>query len=108
MDHRISDSDSIFWRVSFADRTFTPPGPIPPPLDAAAFSSGNFLNNARSAAISETHVFTPRLVNEIRLGYNRNRSERLQFNSDKNLSAQYGIPGIPFSANNGGLPQFSI
>jgi hypothetical protein len=108
MDHKISDKDSIFGRVSFADRTLTPPGPIPPPLDADAFTSGNFLNNARSAAISETHIFTPRVVNEIRLGYNRNRSERLQFNSDKNLSAQYGIPGIPFSANNGGLPAFTI
>jgi hypothetical protein len=108
IDHKISDSDSIFGRFSFSDRDLTPPGPIPPPLDSAAFSSGNFLNNARSAAISETHIFTPRVVNEIRLGYNRNRSERLQFNSDKDLSAQFGIPGIPFSANNGGLPQFSV
>ena len=50
----------------------------------------------------------PRIVNEIRFGYNRNRSERLQFNSDQNLSAKYGIPGIPFTTNNGGLPSFSI
>jgi len=108
IDHKISDKDSIFGRLSFSDRNLTPPAAIPPPLDAAAFESGNFLNNARSVAIAETHIFTPRVVNEIRLGYNRNRSERLQFNSDKNLSAQFGIPGIPFSANNGGLPQFSI
>ena len=108
MDHKISDSDSIFGRISFSDRNLTPPGSIPPPLDSASFSSGNFLNNARSAVISETHIFTPRVVNEIRLGYNRNRSERLQFNSDQNLSAQYGIPGIPFTTNNGGLPAFSI
>jgi hypothetical protein len=108
IDHKISDSDSIFGRFSFSDRNLTPPGAIPPPLDAASFSSGNFLNNARSLAISETHIFTPRLVNEIRLGYNRNRSERLQFDSDENLSAQYGIPGIPFTTNNGGLPSFTI
>jgi hypothetical protein len=108
MDHKISDSDSIFGRVSYSDRNLTPPGPIPPPLDSASFSSGNFLNNARSVAVSETHIFTPRLVNEIRFGYNRNRSERLQFNSDQNLSATYGIPGIPYSTNNGGLPAFEI
>ena len=58
--------------------------------------------------ISETHIFTPRTVNELRLGYSRNRSERLQFNANENLSAQFGIPGIPFSTNNGGLPQFSV
>jgi hypothetical protein len=108
MDHKISDRDSIFGRVSFSNRNLTPPGSIPPPLDSASFSSGNFINDARSVALSETHIFTPRLVNEIRLGYNRNRSERLQFNSDQNLSAQYGIPGIPFSTNNGGLPAFDI
>jgi hypothetical protein len=108
VDHKISDTDSIFGRVSYSDRTLTPPGPIPPPIDSAAFTSGNFSNKAIGAAFSETHIFTPRLVNEFRLGYNRNRSERLQFNSDKNLSAQYGIPGIPFSTNNGGLPSFTI
>ena len=108
IDHKISENDSIFGRVSFSDRNLTPPGAIPPPLDSESFSSGNFLNNARSAVISETHIFNPHVVNEIRLGYNRNRSERLQFNSDKNLSALYGIPGIPFTSNNGGLPSFSI
>jgi hypothetical protein len=108
IDHRFSSSDSIFGRVSYSDQTLTPPGGIPPPLDAAAFSSGDFLNDSRSVVITETHIFTPRIVNELRLGYNRNHSNRLQFNSDKNLSAQFGIPGIPFGPSNGGLPQFSI
>jgi hypothetical protein len=108
IDHKISEKDSLFGRFSFSDRTLTPPGPIPPPLDGASFASGNFLNDARSVALSETHIFTPNVVNELRLGYVRNRSERLQFNADKDLSAQYGIPGIPFSANNGGLPAFAI
>jgi hypothetical protein len=86
----------------------TPPGEIPPPIDAAEFAAGDFLNNARNVVITETHIFTPRTVNELRLGYSRNRSERLQFNSDKNLSAQYGIPGVPFGPANGGLPQFNV
>jgi hypothetical protein len=108
IDHRFSSSDSIFGRVSYSNQTLTPPGPIPPPLDAASFSSGDFLNDSRSVVITETHIFTPRIVNELRLGYNRNHSNRLQFNSDKNLSAQFGIPGIPFGPSNGGLPNFTI
>ncbi len=108
IDHKISESDSIFGRFSYSNNIDNPPGPIPPPLDAASFSSGNFLNRPRNAVITETHIFNPRIVNELRLGYSRNRSERLQFNADKNLSAQLGIPGIPFSTNNGGLPQFSV
>ncbi len=108
IDHKISERDSIFGRVSYQQQDLTPPGAIPPPLDAAAFDSGNFLNHARSAVISETHIFTPRTVNEFRAGYTRNRSERLQFNADQNLAANLGIPGIPFGAKNGGLPAFSI
>ncbi len=108
IDHKISDKDSIFGRFSYSNNTDNPPGPIPPPLDAASFSSGNFLNRPRNLVLAETHIFSPRIVNELRLGYSRNRSERLQFNSDKNLSAEYGIPGIPYSTNNGGLPSFSV
>jgi Carboxypeptidase regulatory-like domain/TonB dependent receptor len=108
IDHKISESDSIFGRFSYSNNTDNPPGPIPPPLDAASFSSGNFINRPRNAVIEETHIFNPRLINELRIGYSRNRSDRLQFNANQNLSAQLGIPGIPFSTNNGGLPQFSV
>jgi len=108
IDHKISDSDSIFGRVSWSNQTDVPPGAIPPPLDAASFSSGTFLQKPRNVVVSETHIFTPRLINELRLGYTQNESDRLQFNSDQNLSAQLGIPGIPFSSNNGGLPQFGV
>ncbi len=108
IDHKISDSDSIFGRFSYSNNIDNPPGPIPPPLDAASFSSGNFLNRPRNLVITETHIFSPRIVNELRLGYSRNRSERLQFDANQNLSAQLGIPGIPFSTNNGGLPSFSV
>jgi hypothetical protein len=108
VDHRFSASDSIFGRVSYSDQTLTPPGAIPPPLDSASFSSGKFANYARSAVVTETHIFSPTVVNELRLGLNRNTSNRLQFNSDKNLSAQLGIPGIPYGPDNGGLPRFSI
>ena len=108
IDHRISDSDSIFGRFSLSNQKLTPPSPIPPPLDGQAFTSGDFLNRPRNVVITETHIFTPRTVNELRLGYTRNRSERLQFNSDKNLSADLGLPGIPFGPTNGGLPAFVI
>jgi len=108
IDHRISEADSIFGRFSYSNNTDNPPGPIPPPLDAASFSSGNFLNRPRNVVLSETHIFNPRLINELRLGYSRNRSDRLQFDANENLSSQLGIPGVPFATNNGGLPQFSV
>ncbi len=108
IDHRISDSDSIFGRFSWSNQRDVPPGAIPPPLDAASFSSGVFLQKPRNVVVSETHIFNPRLINELRLGYTQNESDRLQFNSTIDESAQLGIPGIPFASNNGGLPQFQV
>lgn len=108
IDHKISDKDSLFGRFSMADQNLTPPAAIPPPLSAAAFSSGNWTNNTRQAMFSETHIFSPRVINEFRAGYTRLRTERLQFNANDNLSSQIGIPGIPFTSNNGGLPRFSV
>ena len=108
VDHKISDKDSIFGRFSMSNQELSPPSPIPPPLAGAQFASGDWTNNTRSAVISETHIFSPRVINEFRLGYTRLRSERLQFNAFENLSAQIGIPGIPFSPGNGGLPRFDV
>ena len=50
-----SDSDSIMGRFSFSNNNLTPPGAIPPPLDAGSFSSGDFLNNARNLVIPKGH-----------------------------------------------------
>ena len=108
VDHKISEKDSFFARFSMSDQALTPPASIPPPLSAAAFSSGDWTNNTRQAVFSETHIFSPHVVNEFRAGYTRLRTERLQFNSNDNLSSQIGIPGIPFTSSNGGLPRFSV
>ncbi|HWB99158.1 MAG TPA: TonB-dependent receptor [Bryobacteraceae bacterium] len=108
VDHRISDRDSAFVRFSMQDQTLTPPSAIPPPLSGAQFSSGDWTNNTRGVVISETHIFSPRVVNEFRAGYTRLRSERLQFNSTENLSQEIGLPGIPYTSGNGGLPRFDI
>src|SRR5262249_9590651 len=108
IDHKISGNDSIFGRFSMGNQNLSPPSPIPAPLAGAQFASGDWTNNTRSVVLSETHIFSPRVINEFRIGYTRLRSERLQFNSTENLSAQVGISGIPFTSGNGGLPRFDI
>jgi hypothetical protein len=108
IDHRISEKDSLFARFSMSDQALTPPASIPPPLSAAAFSSGDWTNNTRTTVFTETHIFSPHMVNEFRAGYTRLRTERLQFNSGENLAAQIGIPGVPYTPGNGGLPRFGV
>jgi hypothetical protein len=60
-------------------------------------------------ALSETHIFSPTLLNEARLGINRNFNTRVPAGSyAMGVPVQYGIQGIPQISGNGGLPTFEI
>ena len=112
VDHKISQKDDSFVRFSYEDQPSTIPAPFNNVLDGGGFFDGLENNSYRSVAISEVHVFTPNVINEFRLGYNRINSHRYQLNFDKNIAGdpQYGInyPGIPFGPLNGGLPEIDF
>ena len=57
--------------------------------------------------VAETHVFSPRLVNEVRVGYNRLFYTASPLSNGVNLGAQFGIPGIPTFGGISGLPSVS-
>lgn len=109
VDHNISDKDTSFVRISYEKQ----PSIIPAVFQSTGgngndFFTGDEVNFYLSGALSETHIFNPRLVNEFRFGYNRVNSRRFQFNWTKNVSADLGIPGVPFVPLNGGMPEFDF
>jgi Carboxypeptidase regulatory-like domain/TonB dependent receptor len=108
VDHKLSNKDSLFGRFSYEDQPSFIPSPFNNALDGGAFQDGYQDDSYRSAAISETHTFSPTTVNELRLGYNRINSHRFQLNSDTDVAANLGFPGVPFGPNNGGLPSITI
>jgi len=108
VDHTISSHDNLFGRFSYEDQPSFIPSPFNNALDGGAFQDGYQDDSYRSAAISETHTFSPTTVNELRLGYNRINSHRFQLNYNNDVAAQLGFPGVPFGPNNGGLPSISI
>jgi hypothetical protein len=60
-------------------------------------------------ALSETHLFSPSTVNEVRFGLNHNYNTRLDPDAyTADIPQQYGIPGIPQVSGNGGLPTFNL
>ncbi|MCU1322914.1 MAG: hypothetical protein JWM43_2563 [Acidobacteriaceae bacterium] len=108
-DETLSQRDSAFVRYSFVNTTQVVPSPFPGIADGSASRPGNGRTQSQNIAFSETHVITPKLVNEARIGYSRVRDTRLQLNANTlGIPAQYGIPGIPQLAGNGGLPQFGF
>ena len=82
VDQNFSDKDSIFGRVSYSDNPAFFPGPFPGIADGGSFSQGNQTATSINAALSETHLFSPTFVNEVRLGFNRIATSRLQPNAD--------------------------
>jgi hypothetical protein len=65
VDHKISDKDSLFGTYNYDDTPFT---------QQDSFGNLNILSQTTRhiAALEESHIFSPTLVNSARLGFNRN------------------------------------
>ncbi len=111
IDHTLTQHDALFGRFSYESQPSFIPSPFNNALDGGAFQDGYQDDSYRSVAISETHTFSPNVINELRFGYNRINSHRFQLNYNTNVSGQLGFPGVPFGPgypDNGGLPQITI
>lgn len=110
VDHNFSAKDQTFVRFSFSRNPSSTPSPLPGlAVGAPSAQIGSQTDDVISAALGETHVFSPRMVNEFRVGYSRIHTNRLQFFANQGgLNAQYGIPGVPDAPPNGGLTQIKI
>ena len=110
-DYNISSKDQTFARFSYSHEPQYRPPTFGSPLDGGPFQDdGNMINLTESFALSETHVFTPSLVNEFRFGYNYGNFSLLQPNYNTNLAASLGLGGIPYtpSLSTGGIPSFAV
>ena len=107
VDHSFSQSMPAFVRVSYAKNHLNNPGQLPGlALGSPGTLQGNTMqNNSTGVAIGLTRVFSPTVVNDLRVGYARLEITQLPFFGNVNTDAQYGIPGIPFVPGfTGGLP----
>lgn len=108
-DEVFSQKDSAFVRYSFVYNKQFQPSPFPGVADGGPSRPGTGHTESQNIALSETHIFTQRLVLEARVGYSRIADERRQNDADvMNIPQQYGIPGIPQIASNGGLPSLTF
>lgn len=110
VDQVITPNDNAFYRFSMSRQPSTIPGPFAGLADGGGFFTGIEQDNGYSIAASETHIFSPKKVNEFRLGYNRLHTSRFQFNFNEDVSGMVGFPGVPYEAgtDNGGLPQLGF
>jgi hypothetical protein len=103
LDHSISSKDQLFGSYSFEDRPHIAPDPMP--LRGVRYPLRNQL-----LTVTETHTFSPTIVNEARFGYNRTKTFLVSLGA---LGANYAadIFGFTNTSSNPfdfGVPNASI
>jgi hypothetical protein len=105
VDHNFSLKDSVFARFSYDQATSFVPGGSPGFAEQGAFASTqNITNHGRNVAVSETHVFSERTVNQFNAGFNRIFNHILSFGDKSCASANIGIQGANLDSTCLGAP----
>jgi hypothetical protein len=109
LDWNITAKDQAFARMSYSNEPTKYPAPLGDVLDGGNFAaSGSETSRGENFVFSETHVFSPNLVNELRFSYNWAHFEYTGVNANTDVSSQNGLGGIPYSPGLGGLPYINI
>lgn len=109
-DVQLAPRHSLFGRFAWSDRFRYVPGVFGGVLDGTSTSAfGRLFMTGYSAVLGLNSVLSPRLVNELRIGWGRNVSRGVQDPFGKNTLADYGIRGVPEDPSfSGGLPALRI
>ena len=109
MDHRLTDKDSLFGSMSWANTEKANVSPFPGALDGAPFQGASEEDLSRNAMLSWTRVWTPRIITETRVGFTRLVTARTQANASADEYKALGLGGYdPSTSINGGLPQIQF
>jgi hypothetical protein len=109
IDYHMNDKNSIFGSISWSDTAKSSVPPFQGALDGGNFYGSSETDLGRNAMISWTHIFSPTMVNEARVGFSRLVTARLQANANTDEFKALGIGGYdPTGPLNGGLPQFGL
>jgi hypothetical protein len=104
-----SEKDQVFARASYWDNPQYIPGPFGGIADGGGFQEGVQTAKSFQGVAAYTHLFSPTTVNVARFGWDHLHTSRFGPEGTVfGIPAAYGIPGIPQTTENGGLPAFSF
>ena len=108
LDHAFRQSDTFFARYSFVDDNL---------FDPFAGSAGDSSipgygiqvpSRAQNVALGETHIFTPALLNDLRLAFNRVSNGDYQQGQGTSVNRQLGLPELSTNLRDWGLTLTSV
>jgi hypothetical protein len=112
VDYHLNDANSIFGSISWSNTqklSVTPFSGSAQALDGGSFAGNSEQDLGRNGNLSWSHIFSPTLVNEARVGFSRLVTARTQGNASTDEYKAFGIGGYdPTTTLNGGLPQIDM
>src|SRR6185437_11922893 len=99
LDWNISARDQAYFRYDYQHIINTFAAPLGPVLDGTnSYQGHNQSYLSENAMFSETHTFSPTLINEFRFGFNWGNDSNLQYNYGTNIAGSLGLNNVPFNA----------
>ncbi len=111
VDHNLSSKDRTFVRFSRSWITTLRDSVFPVPARGGVNNERALDDNdATSIVFSHTRILTNRLLNEFRFGFVRQKVDKRELSQEplSELTAKYGINGIPGNSRLFGLPMFTL
>ena len=108
LDHSLGRSDGLFARYSFVDENLFEPfagssgGPAVPGYGLQIPS------RSQNAALGETHIFSPALIDELRLAFNRVSNGDYPQGQGTSINHQLGLPELSTNPRDWGLTLTSV
>jgi hypothetical protein len=94
IDNYLSQNNHLFGRYSFERTHRFLPATLPHGDAGATFGAGTGLIRGQSLALNDTHTFSPRWLNEARIGFSRIAFKVSSIDAGTNQAQAVGIPGI--------------
>jgi hypothetical protein len=119
LDQNVGNADRFFFKYSYDDTNLVTPGILPvapnPGVPIGEFLSATGTNTGtttplrnQSGTFNYVKVFSPTLINEVRLGVVRWNQNIDPLNNPFDTATAVGIPGININDKSGGLPAVNI
>jgi len=107
LDHQLARGSDLAFRYSFADSSLFEP------FTGSGFATvpgygDNVPRRAQNVMLSETHVLSPNVINEIRAGYNRVAEGVYQQDIGRDVNSAVGLPDLSANPRDLGLSLISV
>ena len=107
LDYNFSQSNQFFGRYSQSGRLDVAPTPLPGLANGGGGATGKGFEDTKGAAVGFTHIFSPAVVNEFRVGFNYVHVRRgVPPGGNQLPPPELRVPGVPDNPSTNGITLF--